>query len=138
MPFPKEFHITDDRKPHVHPDRWKWDSAITYIGMEYNDYQLRKSGYRDNPEKYYRQYRFAMNSKTKDDIDIEARAGGYGIAYVNDREGLTVGIYGIEIRVDDNLPDGRVILIHGDSCASFDWRGRERWNNGEMIGYTFD
>ena len=131
--FPKQFHITDDRKPVVHPDRWKWEYAISYIGMEWCYAALRRSGYRGKISNYYRQYRFAMNTKTSGDIDTEKTNDKEkaGVWYVTGRVGLTVGIYGIEIRIDDNLPDGRVALIKGDRCVSFDWRGLVRYEELE-------
>jgi hypothetical protein len=137
MGWPKMRHITDDQKPHSHPDRWKWESAIGWIGMEYNEYELKRNGYQGTPDEYYRQFRFAMNAKTKEDILVNDD-DGFSVSFVSDGEGLTIGISGIEIRVDDDLPDGRVILIRGAICVSFDWRGREHWAEGELIGYTFE
>jgi hypothetical protein len=120
-------HITDDMRPIEHPDRWKWDCGISHMGMAYNEYQLRRTGYKGSVEEYYRQYRFAMNSKTKKNIDVNDDSSHAGIWYRNG--GQTMKIVGIEVRVDDNLPDGRVVLIKGDRCVSFDWR--EWVNDGE-------
>lgn len=121
MTFPNK-HITDDDYSLPFPDRWKWEYAISYVGMEWNEYQLRLNGYRGDVGDYYRQYRFAMNTKTMGDIDYSLSTPG--VAFLTGGDGLTVIISGIEIRVDDNLPDGRVVLIKGECCVSFDWCGR--------------
>lgn len=115
-------HITDDMRTPTHPDRWKWEYALCLLGMEWNSYQLKKNGYKGKPEDYYRQYRFAMNANTREElIDV---SHFIGVTFVSAPEGLSVGIQGIEIRIDDGLPDGRVILIKGHEHVSFDWCGR--------------
>jgi len=127
-----EYHITDDRKHKEHPDKWKWCEAIGRIGMAFNSYQLRRGnfiGFDDNVKEYYRQYRFTMNTATAADIVDEP--GIPGVCFVQDGKGFTVGIHGIEIRLDDSLPDDRVVLINGFNCVSFDWCGRVAYEDCE-------
>lgn len=124
---PVQVHITNDMRPSDrHPDNWKWERALMLLGMKWNSYQLRISGYEGNPEDYYRQYRFAMNANTRDEL-IDARSSFpdfIGVTSISAKEGLSMGIQGIEVRIDDNLPDGRVIVIKGYEYVSFDWCGR--------------
>jgi hypothetical protein len=61
-------YIDDEMKPCVHPDRWKWEHALAYVGMVWNSAQLKRNGYKGCTKEYYRKYRFAMNKTTRGDI----------------------------------------------------------------------
>lgn len=120
---PIQIHITEDMRPRaLHPDKWKWERATILLDLRWNEYLLRQSGYKGKAEDYYRQFRFAMNQRTRDELDEITNFVGI-TSVVSDR-GLSMAIQGIEIRVDNNLPFGRIVLIKGYEWVSFDWRGR--------------
>ena len=116
------FHITDELRPME--DRWKWEYAIVYIGMAFNSLQFNRnysSIFNGDAIEYYRQFAFYMNTNTSNDIE---HLSDIGVAFVTTDDYMTVGIGGISVRIDNNLPDGRVVLVKGAKCVSFDWNGK--------------
>jgi hypothetical protein len=121
-------HIDDRYKNIVHPDRWKWEYALLVCGIQWNEYQMRHVGIKMSVYHYRHQFKFFMNGNTESDIVTQDSRYEYLISSLQDEQGFTMMLIGVKIIIDDDLPDGRIILMSKfgakNNCISFDWRGR--------------